>query len=87
MPLNKELKPIFQSVLWYSVESLIILMLLHHIYIDNHTVLEDVVVPNVLAYNIVGNEFEPQSRYYVHFRTNALLKGLSPLLVLSSYVK
>ena len=28
---------------------------------------------------IVVREFEPQSHYYVHFRTNALGKGMAPL--------
>ena len=30
---------------------------------------------------IVVNEFELQSRYYVHFRTNTLGKGMNPLIL------
>ena len=29
------------------------------------------------------NEFELQSRYYVHFRTNNLEKGLNPFIFLA----
>ena len=32
---------------------------------------------------IVVNEFELQSRYYIHFSTNTLEKGMSPLILLS----
>ena len=34
------------------------------------------VVTNVLDYDIVVSEFELQSRYYVHFRTNTLRKDI-----------
>ena len=36
----------------------------------------------VIALNcgIVVSEFEPQSRYYVHFRTNTLEKCMNPLI-------
>ena len=30
---------------------------------------------------IVVSEFELQSRYYVHFRTNTLAKGMNPLIL------
>ena len=30
---------------------------------------------------IVVNEFELQSRYYVHFRKNTLGKGMNPLIL------
>ena len=30
---------------------------------------------------IVVNEFELQSRYYVHFRANTLGKGMNPLII------
>ena len=30
---------------------------------------------------IVVNEFELQSRYYVHFRTNTLGKGMNPFIL------
>ena len=30
---------------------------------------------------IVESEFELQSRYYVHFRTNTLGKGMNPLIL------
>ena len=33
------------------------------------------VVANVVDYNIVVNEFELQSRYYVHFRSHTLSEG------------
>ena len=29
---------------------------------------------------IVGSEFELQSLYYVHFRTNTLRKGMNPFI-------
>ena len=29
----------------------------------------------------VAREFELQSRYYVHFRTNTLGKGINPLIL------
>ena len=32
-----------------------------------------------LVYKIVVREFELQSRYYVHFRTNTLGKNMNPL--------
>ena len=38
------------------------------------------VVANELDCNILVNEFEPQLRYYVHFRTNTLGKDMSPLI-------
>ena len=34
-----------------------------------------------LDYGIVVSEFELQSRYYVHFRTNNLGKGMNPLIL------
>ena len=36
------------------------------------------VVANVLDCDIVKSEFELQSRYYVHFLTNTLGKGMNP---------
>ena len=39
-----------------------------------------VFVANALDCDIVVSEFELQSRYYVHFRTNTLGKGMNPLL-------
>ena len=38
------------------------------------------VVADVLDYDIFVNEFELWSRYYVHFRTNTLGKGMNPLI-------
>ena len=35
-------------------------------------------VANGLDCDIVGSEFELQSRYYVHFRTNTLEKDMNP---------
>ena len=32
---------------------------------------------------IVVIEFEPQSRYYIHFRANTLEKSMSPLILLA----
>ena len=37
------------------------------------------VVANVLECDIVVSEFELRSRYYVHFRTFTLGKGINPL--------
>ena len=34
----------------------------------------------VLACDFVVSEFEPQSRYYIHFRTNIHEKGLNNLI-------
>ena len=36
-------------------------------------------VVNVQDYDILVIEFELQSRYYVHLRTNTLWKGMDPL--------
>ena len=33
-----------------------------------------------MDYEIVESKFELQSRYYVHFRANALGKGMNPLI-------
>ena len=38
------------------------------------------VVVNWLEYNIIVSEVELQSRYYVHFQTNTLGKGMTPPL-------
>ena len=37
-------------------------------------------VANVLNSDIIVNEFELQSRYEVHFRTNILGKSMDPLI-------
>ena len=37
------------------------------------------VMAKALESGIVVREFELQSRYYVHFRTNTLRKGVNPL--------
>ena len=39
------------------------------------------VIVKALASGIVVGEFELQSRYYVHFRTNTLRKGINPLIL------
>ena len=39
------------------------------------------VVANVLDCDIVVSEFELQSRYYVHFQTNTLSKGIKLLII------
>ena len=41
------------------------------------------VMVKVMDYGIVESEFELQSRYYIHFRTNTLGKGMN-LLILPS---
>ena len=41
------------------------------------------VMVKVLDSGIVISEFEPQSRYYVHFRTNSLRKGMDRLVLLA----
>ena len=33
-----------------------------------------------LDFDIVGSEFELQSCYYVHFRTDTIWKGMNPLI-------
>ena len=38
------------------------------------------VVANFLDCDIVENEFELQSHYYVHFQTNIVRKGVDPLI-------
>ena len=38
------------------------------------------VVANVFNCHIVVSKFELQSRYYAHFRTNTLEKGINPLI-------
>ncbi len=37
-------------------------------------------VANVLEFNIVVSEFEHQSHYYLHYKTNTLVKGMNLLL-------
>ena len=39
-----------------------------------------IVVPNVQGCDIGVTEFELQSFYYVHIRTNTLGKGMNPLV-------
>ena len=36
---------------------------------------------NKLNCKIVENEFEPKSRYHLHFRTNTLGKGMKSLIL------
>ena len=38
------------------------------------------VVAKALDWEIVVSEFEPQSCYYIHFRTNILGKSMNPLM-------
>ena len=38
------------------------------------------VMVKVMDCEIVVSEFELQSRYYIHFRTNTLRKGMNPPL-------
>ena len=40
-----------------------------------------VVMVKAMDYGIVVSEFEIQSRYYVHFRTNTLGEGINPLIL------
>ena len=42
-----------------------------------------VVIVKVLDCRIMVSEFELQSRYYVHFRTNTLGKGMNPVILLA----
>ena len=39
------------------------------------------VIIKVLNCGIVVSKFEPQLRYYVHFWTNTLGKGMNPLIL------
>ncbi len=39
------------------------------------------VMVKAMDYGIVVSEFELQSCYYVHFRTNTLGKGMNPLIL------
>ena len=41
------------------------------------------VMVKALDCGIVVSKFELQSRYYVHFRTNTLGKGMNPLILLA----
>ena len=38
------------------------------------------IVANMLDCDIVVSKFELQSHYYIHFKTNALRKGINPLI-------
>ena len=40
-----------------------------------------IVMAKTLDFGIVVREFELQSRYYVHFRTNTVGKGMNPLIL------
>ena len=42
---------------------------------------------NVFDFDIVVKEFELQSRYYVHFWTNTIDKGMNPLILFQLWVK
>ena len=39
------------------------------------------IMVKVMDCEIVANEFELQLRYYIHFRTNTLGKGMNPLIL------
>ena len=39
------------------------------------------IMVKAMVCEIVAREFEIQSRYYVHFRTNTLGKGMNPLIL------
>ena len=39
------------------------------------------VIVKALDCGIVVSEFELQSRYYVHFRTNTIGKGMNPIIL------
>ena len=39
------------------------------------------VMVKAMDYGIIVSEFELQSRYYVHFRANSLMKGMNPLFL------
>ena len=39
------------------------------------------VMVEAMVYEIVARAFELQSRYYVHFRTNTLGKGMNPFIL------
>ena len=39
------------------------------------------IMVKVMDCGIVVSEFEFQSRYYVHFQTNTLRKGMNPLIL------
>ena len=39
------------------------------------------IIANVLDCDIIVNEFEPQSRNYIHFQINTLRKGMNPLIL------
>ena len=45
------------------------------------------VMAKVLGFRLEVSEYEPQSRYYVHFRTNTLANGIEPHLPLKQSVK
>ena len=50
------------------------------LYNENYWSSSHDVVVNVLDCDIVINEFEFQSRYYVHFRANTFGKGMNSLI-------
>ena len=71
----------------YHARRLLIYLYLYTISTPNHTVilikfsddsLDQQLMANELVCDIVVSEFELQSRYYVHFRTNILGEGMSP---------
>ena len=41
------------------------------------------VMDKAMDWEIIVREFVIQSRYYVHFRTNTLEKGMNPLILLA----
>ena len=52
-----------------------------HTYAHIHWGCPSGVMVKEMDCGIVVSEFEVQSRYYIHFRTNALGKGMNPLIL------
>ena len=44
-------------------------------------------VANMLDYDIIVSEFELQSRYYIHFETHTLRRGMRPFILPTMYLR
>ena len=80
---NFSWKPIDANThVWYFM-CIFYILFAEKIHIEHQGQIPHGVVAKVLDYSVVVNEFDHQNRYYVHFRTNTLGKGMNPLILLA----
>ena len=64
-----------------TINVLMILVFIKEELINPRRVILAALLVKTLDSRIVVSEFELQSRYYVHFRTNTIGKGMKPLIL------